>query len=135
MSVIRSERSVANTEFIYNALKLEEFTIHKCANVIPKRYTFYISTKLVDLASDITALLIEGNSIYPTNQHEVQLRRDLFLQAYGKCNSLVSKVELAKQIVKFETRHLEEWSRLLSTELKLIKGALESDRKRYISLP
>lgn len=80
MSVIRSARSVSNVQFLYTARAIQLYTIQKCVG-FPKRYTFYVSQPLAAIATRIYENVKCGNSIYPTNQHEVQLRRDYFLRA------------------------------------------------------
>ena len=131
MSVIKSKRSESQMEFLATARKLQAFTIHKCVNAVPKRYTFYIGTHLADSATAIYEWLKRGNSIYPLNPHEVQMRRDCFLRAYAELQSLVSQIELANEILQFDPNILAEWSRLISTELKLVKAVLKADRERY----
>lgn len=131
MSVIKSKRSESQMEFLATARKLQAFTIHKCVNAVPKRYTFYIGTHLADSATAIYEWLKRGNSIYPLNPHEVQMRRDCFLRAYAELQSLVSQIELANEILQFDPNILAEWSRLISTEIKLVKAVLKADRERY----
>lgn len=134
MSVIRSKRGESQMEFLATARKLQAFTIQKCVNTIPKRYTFYIGTHLADSATAIYDLVKKGNSIYPLNAHEVQMRRDYFLRAYAELQSLVSQIELAHEIVKFDPAVLGEWSSLISTEIKMVKAVLKADRERYKNL-
>lgn len=91
ISVIKSKRSISNIEFLYNARNLEIYSIKKCTN-FPKRYTFYISQPIANASTKIYELAKCGNSIYPTNQHEVQLRKDYFLKAKAELYSLISQV-------------------------------------------
>ena len=126
MSVIKSQRGLSEMEFLNNARKLEIYTIRRCVNTIPKRYTFYLGQHLADAATQIYA-----NSIYPTNAREVQIRREFFLKAYVECQNLVSQIEVAYELIHFETKVLEEWSELIATQINLIKGAMTKDRKRF----
>ena len=133
LSVIRSKRSESQMEFLATARMLQVFTIRKCVNTIPKRYTFFIAEKLAGYATQVHDFVKQGNSIYPTNRHEVQLRRDYFLKAYAQLQSLASQVELAHEIVQFSPEVLQEWSRLIDTELRLVKSVLKADKERYKS--
>ena len=135
MSVIKSERQKSPMEFLKNAKDLEVFTLRKCVNAIPKRYTFYLGQHIASLATEIYSTVKKANSIYPTNQHEAQMRRDLFLSAYGSCQALVSQVELAYDIIRFDSDVLHEWAKLISDEMLLIKGVIKSDRDKYKNLP
>lgn len=131
MSVIKSKRSESQMEFLATARKLQAFTIRKCVNTIPKRYTFYVGTHLVDSATAVYEWVKRGNSIYPLNAHEVQMRRDCFLNAHAELQNLVSQLELAYEIVPFDADVLGEWSSLICTEIKLVKAVMKADRERY----
>ena len=80
-------------EFLATARKLEIYTIQKCVN-FPKRYTFYVSQPLAAAATRIYEDVKRGNSIYPLNQHEVQIRRDYFLHANAELQSMISQLEV-----------------------------------------
>lgn len=134
MSVIRSQRGVSDMEFLNTARKLEIFTIQKCVNTIPKRYTFYIGQHLAESATTVYASVKKANSVYPTNPHEVQIRRDYFIKAYVELQNLISQIEVAYELLHFDTKVLEEWSALIATEISLVKGVMEKDKERYKKL-
>ena len=97
MSVIKSKRSTSDMEFLATARKLEIYTIQKCVN-FPKRYTFYVSQPLAAAATRIYEDVKRANSIYPLNQHEVQIRRDYFLHANAELQSMISQLEVAQEL-------------------------------------
>jgi hypothetical protein len=134
MSVIRSARSTSGVQFLYTARLLQIYTIQKCVG-FPKRYTFYISQPLAAIATRIYEDAKRGNSVYPTNQHEAQLRRDYFLQAVAELQNLVSQVEVAYELFHFDANIMTHWMELVDTEMKLIKAVLKSDKSRYKDLP
>ncbi len=134
MSVIRSARSVSDVQFLYTARELQIYTIRKCVS-FPKRYTFYVGQPLAAAATRVHEDVKRGNSIYPANQHEVQLRRDYFLQAVAELQNLVSQVEVAYELFRFDTNIMEHWMELVDTEIKLVKALLKSDKSRYKDLP
>ena len=135
MSVIKSKRGESEAEFLANARALQAYTIRKCVNAIPKRYTFYIGQNIAAIATRVYELVKCGNSIYPLNQHEAQMRRDYFLRAHAELQNLISQIELANEIIQFEDQVLPEWSRLIGNEIRLVKGILKADRERYKDLP
>ena len=114
-------------EFLATARKLEIYTIQKCVN-FPKRYTFYVSQPLAAAATRIYEDVKRGNSIYPLNQHEVQIRRDYFLHANAELQSMISQLEVAQELFGIEMDTLKYWMDIVDTELK-------SDRARYKDLP
>ena len=135
MSVVRSKRSDSSLEFLNTARKLQIYTVQKCVSVIPKRYTFYLGTGLAESAASIYKDLKRGNSVYPVNQHEVQVRRDYFMRAYAELQSLVSQLEVAYEIINFDENVLHEFGALISTEMKLVKAIIKTDRERFKNLP
>ena len=134
MSVVKSKRSESVLEFLHTARELQIYTIRKCTNAIPKRYTFYLGVGIAESAKEIYRGVKRGNSIYPTNQHEAQLRRDCFIGAYAELENLASQVEVAQEIIGLDPRILKEWAELITREMRLIKAVLKADRERYKNL-
>lgn len=133
MSVIKSKRQESKMEFIHNARSLQIYTIKTCVK-LPKRYTFYLSQPIVQMTVNIHNDVKSANSIYPTNQHEVQMRRDYLLRANATLYSLVSQIEVAAEILDLESDKLKTWSKLIDAEIRLIKGVLKDDKERYKNL-
>ena len=121
-------------EFLQTARKLQIYTIQKCVNTIPKRYTFYVGTGLAESAASIYQNVKRGNSVYPLNRHEVQARRDYFLRAYVELQALVSQIEVAYELLHFDEKILHEWAALISSEMKLVQAVMKKDRERYKDL-
>ena len=117
-------------EFLANARKLQIYTIQKCVN-FPKRYTFYVSQPIANAAVRVYEDVKKGNSIYPLNQHEVQMRRDCFLKAYAELQSMVSQIEAAQELFGIEPETMKYWMEIVDTEIKLVRAVLKNDRARY----
>ena len=133
MSVVKSERTQSTMEFLDNAYKLYIYTVQQCVN-FPKRYTFYVSTEIAAVAGDILVSLKSGNSIYPRNAHEVQVRRDWFMKAYTQIQSLISLINAAHEMFGISGKTMQKWMEMISIEANLIKGVLETDKKRFKNL-
>lgn len=134
MSVIKSKRSTSDMEFLQTARNLQIHSIKKCAN-FPKRYTFYVSVPLANAATRVYEEVKKGNSIYPVNQHEVQMRRDCFLKANAELYSIVSQIEVAQEIFGLDYDAVKFWMEMVDKEIGLVKAVLKSDRARYKELP
>ena len=134
LAVIKSERTTSEMEFLSNARKLQIYTIQKCVG-FPKRYTFYVSQPIANCAVRIYENVKKGNSIYPLNQHEAQMRRDCFLSAYAELQSLVSQLEVAQELFGIEMQTLKYWMEIVDAEIRLVKAVLKNDRARYKTLP
>ena len=102
---------------------------------VQRRYTFYVSQPIANLATSIYENVKRGNSIFPLNQHEVQLRRDCFLRAYADLRVLTAQVEVAAELFDIEERVLCFWSQLIVKEQTLVKGVLQTDKERFKDLP
>ena len=135
MGEARSEREVSKMEFLYTARKLQIFTIQKCVNTIPKRYTFFIATHLTDSATAIYANVKRANSVYPLSRYEAQIRRNYFMKACVELQNMVSQVELAHEIIRFDEKILHQWSGLINWEIKLVSQIMKKDQERYKNLP
>lgn len=133
MSVIKSRRNESKMEFLYTARELELYTIQRCAH-FPKKYNFYLGQPIAQMAFQIYHCVKCANSIYPLNQHEVQMRRDYFLKANATLNSMVSQIEVAAELFGMNSDQLEHWAGLVGKEIRLIKGVIKEDRNRYKNL-
>lgn len=133
MSVIRSKRSESDMEFLYNARRLQIYSIQKCVG-FPKRYTFYVSQPLANAATRVYEFVKKGNSVYPLNQHEVQIRRDFFINAHAELQSMISQLEVAQELFGVETDTMKNWMEMVEKEIRLVKAVMKSDRARYKDL-
>ena len=134
LSVIKSKRNESEMEFVNNARKLQIHTIQKCVG-FPKRYTFYVAQPIANCATLIHKYVKCANSIYPVNQHEVQIRRDYMLRANAELNSLVSQIEVANELFGIDGDAMKFWLDIVEYEIRLVKGAMKKDRERYKDLP
>ena len=134
MSVPKHLRGESELEFIYCARKLQVHTIRKCAN-FPKKYRFSISNPLELSAREIHGNVKKGNSIYPRNQHEFQMRRDYFLRAYAELYDFASQLEIAKELIEtLDDDAFLFWISIVRQEIKLVKGIMDSDKRRFKNL-
>ena len=134
LSVIKSKRDESEMEFLYNARLLQIHTIKKCVG-FPKRYTFYVSIPIARLAIQIHGHVKRANSIYPVNQHEVQMRRDHMIEANAMLQDLISQIEIANELFGIEGDAMRHWLDIVEKEIRLVKGAMKKDRERYKDLP
>lgn len=134
MAVLKSNRAESEMEFIHTARQLQIHTIQKCVS-FPKRYTFYVGQPMAECATRIHEYVKCANSIYPLNQHEVQIRRDYLLRANAELHSLVSQIEVASELFGLEPDKMKFWMEIVEKEIRLVKGTMKKDRERYKDLP
>ena len=134
MSVLRGDRNESKMQFLFNARELQIYTIRKCVN-FPKRYTFYVSQQIANSATRVYECVKKGNSIYPLNKHEAQMRRDYFHEANAELQSLISQIEVAKELFEIEAKTMEHWLGYIDDEIRLLKALMKTERERYKDLP
>lgn len=134
MSVVKGKRGESGMEFLHTARLLQIFTIQRCVT-FPKRYTFYIGQPIAACGTRIHELVKCGNSVYPTNAHEVQIRRDYFIEALAETQNLVSLIEVANELFGINKELMGQWAALIDEETRLIKGVMERDMARFKNLP
>lgn len=133
MSVPKNKRGDSNMEFIANARKLQIYTVQRCTH-FPKRYTFYIGQPIAQIGTRIYEFVKLANSIYPSNQHEAQIRRDYLIRARAECNNLISQIEVASEMFAINPQTVMQWSGIVDEEIKLISGVMRADKDRLKNL-
>ena len=118
-------------QFVDTAKKLEAFTLSCCMKA-PKRYTFFLTSRIMQLASDVHEHAAAANNIWPTNQHEAQMRRDELTRPN------IALHEAARQNpegCKWIGKAMEQWGAMIAEEAKLLAAVRKKDRQRYKDLP
>lgn len=133
MTVLKSKRNISTVQFLQTARELQVYLIKQSVKM-PKRYTFIINNKIADLATKIFIEAKSANSIYPINKEEVQIRRNHINAAIASLYSLISMIDLAKEIFNLEERVMIKSMALISEELKLLKALKNKDRERFRDL-
>lgn len=123
-------------------------TIDACLKM-PKRYTYLLLQDVVHLAGLVMDNAKGANSVFPANQHEVQIRRDYWIHARANLEALSSRIdrfleipntlrykdEESGRIKGITISELEEIADLINLEKDLLKKTLESEKERYKHLP
>lgn len=141
MAVYKSKRSESSMQFVDTAKKLEAFTLSCCMKA-PKRYTFFLTSRIMQLASDVHEHAAAANNIWPTNQHEAQMRRDELTRANIALQNLDPKLQLLYEAArqnpegcKWIGKAMEQWGSMIAEEAKLLAAVRKKDRQRYKDLP
>ncbi len=152
MSVLKSQRGESDVAFLDVARRLEVHTLEQCLK-LPKRLTFFLSTEIMRWGSDVYNNVKAANSIYATNQHEAQMRRDHFTEANNALQILDGKIGLLYEMLIMNPEHfganprdqtngkrrlenaVKAWAALINEEAALISKIKKSDKARYKDLP
>ena len=130
MSVPSGDRNESTVEFIYNARRLQIYTMQRTKDW-PTRWRYDLSSPLVQDARYVYQEVKAGNKIWPTNAHETQVRRDHFLNAQGRLDSMIGQIEIACELMEVKDKTLHEWSAMAAKEISLLTEVMKSDRKRF----
>jgi hypothetical protein len=71
VSVVRTKRGESSMQFIEIARRLEIHALSVCIKA-PKRYTQFLTSRIMELASTVHEEVRAANNIYPNNQHEAR---------------------------------------------------------------
>lgn len=145
MSVYASKRSESKVEFLRIAQQLAVYTL-KQVKKFPKSYRFNLTNDITRLAMEIHEDVLRANSIYihrGMTEDEFRLRAVYFTKAKSAIFALSSLLTITFSLVlegnnflgdkKTTSNMFKEWARLLNYETALIKGVVDSDRKRFKS--
>lgn len=135
MSVKACNREVSQMEFLKNARDIEVFFI-KMMVTRPKKYRAFYQ-KIVESSMEILNCSKRGNSIYVERREDVLLRTEQFKKALAELQALISQIEVIYYLFNDEgisSKQIEEITKMINTEIGLLKGLLKSDRVRYKNL-
>lgn len=145
MSVYKSRRGTSTMEFIRVGQQLATYTMEQIKK-FPKSYKFNLVSDLYRLSSEIHENVLRANAIYVSkNMEEVDflLRRKYLLQAKSSVFAMTGLLTVTFNLMMKGNNFLgdkdrmsnmfQEWARLLNLEHKLIKGVIESDKKKWKS--
>lgn len=138
MSVAVEDRDESKVEYLEVARQISKRTAQMTANG-PKKYAATYGDHLMRLSLQMFTHADIANSIYVTCESDFEQRRKHLIEARGLCFSVESTAKLYTDLVadagtvSKEKAHgrLADIARLCHKERGLIKGVIDSDKKRY----
>ena len=130
MPVIKNKRGISGVQFLDTARELQIFTTRKCVK-FPKRYTFFITSSIVQCAINIHSYVKKGNSIFPSNADDAKLRREQFIQAGIELQNLISQINVAYEMFPVPDKTMKQWMELIQKEIALVKSVIKKDKEKY----
>lgn len=143
MSVYVSQRSESKMEFIHVAQQLATYTLEQVKK-FPKSRTFRFVDKITDYALEIHECVCRANSYYLYNgmsEDDFRQRERYLGEARSAIFAMSSLLTITFSFVLKGNNFLEDkarmssmfkqWAGLLNHEAALVKGVVESDKKRY----
>ena len=130
MSVIKNKRSLSGVQFLDTARELQIFTMRICSK-FPKHYNPFLNWPIIQQSVNVHNFVKKGNSIFPTNQMEYELRRQQFVLAGAELQAMISQINIAYDTFPIEEKKHKEWMELINKEIALIKNVIKADKERY----
>ena len=152
MSVLKNKRGLSKLEFYHNArqlrrditnLLLRDFGVRdKIRQVkgeegetltVIEGYPGWLIEKFRDSIMQILRNLMmnitAGNTIYPTNESELQLRRQYQTAAIINCEQLLQEMHYCEDILPVHVSKFLPYVEAIEFEVKLLKGWRKSNNK------
>ena len=133
MSVVESQRKDTVMPSITKSFELAKYTIHICSNekVFPKRYRWCLTDIIVKSAIQISNYLVMANSIYVNSQDTYRLRLKYQNIAMALSKSLLSNMQLAKEVFGIDGDRMRYWTGLVYEVENLISTCRKNEAVRY----
>lgn len=121
-------------ETLRNMSKLHRYTHGKAVRAVGELKNGETSL-LINLIDEAFYCLMKANSYIPQTKEEYEERTKYIETSLLKLNEIQRPMLLYFNTMKYSNRVQMEWSEMLNLEIKLIKGLLKSDKKRFSKLP
>ena len=137
MSVVKGEREETKLTVVEQAEELAGYTLKMATNEkrFPKRYRWCFTSKLCDMALELTELVHEANGIFAKDKSEMRLRLRYELMAIAKVNGLLNLISVGAKVYGISLDNIEYWLDKTTYERTLLIKWRESDRERLGGLP
>lgn len=89
---------------------------------------------LMSMADEALYRISEGNRIFPKTKEEYELREKNFSRALNCLKSMESPLMAVFNLMDYSDETMEEMAGLVTETAKLLRGLMESDRKRFNNL-
>ena len=132
-NVYKRFRGETKTQFIINALELQSELTRYCTKekFIQKKYRLLIGVPIINKVDELVDNITFANSIFPTNETEIEQRKEYQVKAIANCFQLQNYiVKLEKTVDSVTISSLDKIIDLLCVELNLLKAWKKSDSTR-----
>ena len=132
MSVRKRERKESKMDVQTKATDLAAYTIDNALKekIVPKRDRWAMGTRLVDTALEMTTRIDTANTLRLDNEEEARQRRMEQRLALSATFRLMTLVHIARRLTHFDEAVHKHWTELVKEEQELLRGWMDSDRKR-----
>lgn len=128
MSVRVADRKESKMQYVQTARELLKYSLQKSLK-FPKRYTFFITTRLVNAAQDIYERVCMIEALYShTEQHKLR-RIELCEECIGILHYLASQLDIVELfITEIQPKAFARWIEIIDYEERLLRGVIEKNK-------
>lgn len=129
-NVLMRNRSVSELEFWKNGSDIRavvtQFLMRE--NNVPKRWRPVFTFPGIDLARKLMEEITAANTIYPTTDAEVELRRTHQTEAVILCEQIIQHLQWLVDTLPVKVSSLEEIVEMVNKEVALLKAWRKSNK-------
>ena len=133
MSVLASQRKIADVQFITTALNLQK-DVQKWCLAQGRRKDNYGLTRLYQTAESISVAVITLNSIFANTVENVEQRLTLAREAERNIHVFNAQLTAMYPLFNIKHKRAKRWSDWANKESNLLNGVRRSDLRRLIKL-
>jgi len=123
-NVLARQRNLSELEFYKTGTEIRaEFTRYLMnEKKVPKRWRFVFAMPGIEYAIKLMSEITAANTIYPTNETELQQRRAHQNQAIVACEQILQHISWMVETLPISVNDLEKLCEKIFKEINLIKG-------------
>lgn len=131
MSVDTAHRNESKLKVLTSAITLCSYTLTVCKNegVFPKRNRWILTQKIVNEATDIVSNIRRANAVRVETPNDYAYRRSQQIEAYGRCEALLTLIDMAKANLNVDADRVKRWTGLAKEVEDLLNKWKNSDAK------
>lgn len=133
MSVIKAKRKEGKLTVLLKARDLCVYTVTICKNEknFPKRDRWIMTQPIVNEAISIFACARRANAVKVETDEDFKYRRRQQIEAYSRCEALLSLMTVAYETLHIEHDRIEHWTGLVVETENYLQRWIREDMKRY----
>ena len=108
-------------------------TNQKNENYFPKRNRWIITQPIVTESLEIMSCVRRANAVDVKIFDDYKYRREQQIKAYGRCEALLTLIEVAHKTLNLDLKRIEHWTNLICEVEEYIQKWMRSDKKRYLT--
>ena len=136
ISVIKSKRSLASTQFLANLQKLENEVLAWCKTQGAKNAPYGL-TDLFEASNNAFACAFAANKIYinasldqETLQENINTRKELFDKSIKWCHAFNTKLTVLMSCYKISNTKIKRWMSYVYSAINQMNSVKKSDAKK-----